>query len=278
MVDGQVSAIAALPAGYHELFDRIVMVLRNQEQVAALWLSGSIGRGVADAGSDLDLIITLRGPADDWLVKADALLAVLEPIITVPISSKIWAVTTRGGLRVDLVVESEADLDTTPFRYRVAVFGPACLIDRIPPADEKAASPDRDKVRKIITEFFRQQVIFPAAVVARQDWLLGQEGVHNTRLMLYQLFVELNQPLPPMGVKQWSAKLTADQRAVLVELVPPAAEHKAVIGAMHAVRSAFLTAAHAATDALGVDWPHQQDDVVAGYWRANGLDPEGRQV
>ena len=55
-------------------------------------------------------------------------------------------------------------------------------------------------------------------MVAREDWLLGVVGVQNIQMLLYQLFVESNQPLPPMGVKQWSAKLTTGQRAVCAGL------------------------------------------------------------
>jgi hypothetical protein len=33
-------------------------------------------------------------------------------------------------------------------------------------------------------------------VVAREDWLLGVVGVQYIQMLLYQLFVESNQPLP----------------------------------------------------------------------------------
>ena len=57
---------------------------------------------------------------------------------------------------------------------------------------------------EIVEEFFRQQAIFPAAVVARRDWLLGVVGVDTTQQPAYRLFVETNQPLH-IGIKQWSA-------------------------------------------------------------------------
>ena len=80
-----------------------------------------------------------------------------------------------------------------------------------PPGDasprRRIAGPDPAKLTAIVEEFLRQQAIFPAAVVARGDWLLGVVGVRQVRLLLYQLFAEADQPLPPMGVKQWSAKL-----------------------------------------------------------------------
>ena len=59
----------------------------------------------------------------------------------------------------------------------------------------------------VVTEVLRQAAIFPAAVVAREDWLLGQVAVHNYARLLYQLFAASNEPVGPMGVKQWSSRL-----------------------------------------------------------------------
>ncbi|MBA3232563.1 MAG: hypothetical protein H0T17_01235 [Propionibacteriales bacterium] len=61
-------------------------------------------------------------------------------------------------------------------------------------------------------EFYRQQVILPAAVVARRDWLLGVVAVHNTQVLLYQLLTACDESLPQMGVKRWSTRLAAHPR------------------------------------------------------------------
>ena len=118
-------------------------------------------------------------------------------------------------------------------------------------------------------EALRQLAIFPAAVVARQDWLLGVVGVQNIQLLLYQLFVEANQPLPPMGVKQWSAKLTPEQRQVCAGLPPPAASRDSVLVAMRAAAAAFRQAGRAAFAASRTRWPAELDEAVARYWQAD---------
>lgn len=92
-------------------------------------------------------------------------------------------------------------------------------------------------------------------MIAREDWLLGQEAVHNYWLMLYSLFAQANQPLPPMGLKQWSAKLTSHQREILTRLPVPSAERESVIEAMSAARHALRTEGRAALEAAGVQWP-----------------------
>ena len=116
-------------------------------------------------------------------------------------------------------------------------------------------------------EFLRQMAIFPAAVVARQDWLLGVIGVQNVHLMLYQLFVEANQPLPPMGVKQWSAKLTSRQRHVCASLPVPTADRDGVLTAMRAAAAAFRQEARAVLAASDAPWPGEFDDAIQHYWQ-----------
>jgi predicted nucleotidyltransferase len=57
------TAVAPLEPGYAALLARVVGQVRSDERVRALWLAGSVGRGDADAGSDLDLVVTVVDPA-----------------------------------------------------------------------------------------------------------------------------------------------------------------------------------------------------------------------
>jgi hypothetical protein len=109
--------------------------------------------------------------------------------------------------------------------------------------------------------------IVPAAVVARQDWLLGVMGVQNVHLMLYQLFVEANQPLAPTGVKQWSAKLTPRQREVCASQPAPTASSAGVLSGMRAAAAAFRQEAMAVFAANQVRWPAEFDIAVRRYWQ-----------
>ena len=102
-------------------------------------------------------------------------------------------------------------------------------------------------------------------MVARADWLLGVTAVHNVQLMLYQLLVESNQPLPPMGVKQWSARLTAAQREICAGLPPPAADRASVLTAMRAAADAFRLAAAQILATAGAPWPAELERAVQRY-------------
>lgn len=257
------------------MLDRVVDALETDRRVDALWLSGSLGRGVADAGSDLDLIVTAADESKDELVAASASTwEFLEPVISyqMPGLPGSFALTTVDGLRVDIVLEATSDIAETPYRYRVPVFDQRADPVAVPAADQALDRPDGARMEAIALDFARQLAIFPDAVVAREDWLLGQEAVHNYRQFLYQLYVESNRPLPPMGVKQWSAKLTPAQRDRFALLRAPGADRDSVIEAMRAVQQVIRTEGRALVESAGGTWP--TDAVQAGLtrWDARGLD------
>ena len=261
-------AIAPLEPGYAVLLSRLEESVRGDERVRALWLAGSVGRGVADAGSDLDLVVTVV----DVDAFADPIVwDLLDPVITTPIPGMpgCFAFTTREGLRVDVVLETPADVAGSPYSRRVAVFDRDGLA--LPAVTDEVGGPDMGRMQAVVTEFLRQSAIFPAAVVAREDWLLGQVAVNNYRVMLYDLLIESNRPLPAMGVKQWSSRLTADQRELLAGLPAPAATRESVVAAMGATRAAVRTHGRAALERGGGVWPTEVDDAMAAYWKRHGL-------
>jgi Nucleotidyltransferase domain len=220
-------AIAPLEPGYGSLLTRLASALERDQRVRALWLAGSVGRGAADAGSDLDVVVTVTSVQDfadpsSW--------SVLDPVITtaIPGMPGCFAFTTGEALRVDVVLETSTDLADTSYGCRIRIFDRDGLA--LPDATYAERGPDLDRMQAIVVEVLRQAAIFPAAVVAREDWLLGQQAVHNYGLLLYQLLVESNAPLPPMGVKQWTSRLTEAQRRLLTELVPPRPTRRGDLG------------------------------------------------
>jgi hypothetical protein len=60
VADERPAALDVLALGYLPLFDRARGVFEADDRVRALWLSGSVARGVADAAADLDLLIAVR--------------------------------------------------------------------------------------------------------------------------------------------------------------------------------------------------------------------------
>ena len=160
-----------------------------------------------------------------------------------------------------MVVEPVSSIPTTMFRTRSAVLdrdGLAALV----PADEPGPGPSADAVDRLVREFFRTSGM-PEVIVVRDDWLLAVEHVHHLRGLLYALYVEANAPLPAMGIKQWSTKLTAAQRAVLSGL-PTSATSVAELADAHVrVGAAFLRVARP----LAGTWPTALEDAARSHVR-----------
>ena len=268
--DREPASLGPLPAGYRALFGRLLDVAADDDRVRAVWLSGSAGRGVADAGSDLDVMLAVADEAfDEFAASWPDWLARVTPTVlarALPGLPGSWYSLTPGCERFDAVAVRASDGPRGGPEGRLLVLckdRPGQPGDGAPAAP--ARGPDPARLTAITEEFLRQQAIFPAAVVARADWLLGVQGVQGVHLLLYELFVESNQPLPPMGVKQWSARLTEAQREACAGLPPPRAEPAAVLTAMRAAAAAFRDAARPILAAHGAAWPAELDTAVLAY-------------
>jgi hypothetical protein len=274
MGDAATEALRPLPTGYADLFARLLSAAESDDRIRALWLSGSVGRGVADAGSDLDVVIAVAPAQFDGFAAAwrDWLAGVTRTVLAreLPGLPGSFFSVTPDCLRLDVVAERAGSARPDDLARRILVLDKDAIAAEVaaappgPPGD----GPDPGRLAEVTAEFLRQMAIFPAAVVARQDWLLGVVGVQAVHLMLYQLFVEANQPLPPMGVKQWSAKLTPRQRQICACLPAPTATPEGVLTAMRVAAVTFRREARAVLAAHQAPWPTEFDDAVRRYWQA----------
>ncbi len=283
MIDPDPQALSALPEGYRSLLRRLLDVAAADERIRAVWLSGSLGRGVADAGSDLDVVLTVADDAFDefvadwrgWLARVTPTVLAKE-LLRLPGS---WYSLTPDCERLDVVTERAGRPRGSRQARRLVLdrdgtFGSPPDPPGPPGPAAPAAGPDPARLAGLAEEFLRQQAIFPASVVARADWLLGVVGIQQVHLMLYELFVEANQPLPKLGVKQWSAKLTPRQRGCCADLPQPAPERDSVLRAMRAAAAAFRAEAREILAAHQVPWPAALDGghrlPGAGAWLVTG--------
>jgi hypothetical protein len=270
---GRPAVIDVLEPGYAALFDRAVAVFEADERVRAVWLSGSLARGDADAMSDLDLLVAIadEGMASfndswrEWLASITPTL-IARPLPFAP--GSLYAVTTER-LRIDVVAEPVSNVPSSFFRQRLVVFDRDGLDALVPTPN--GSGPSVDRVNGLVEEFFRDYGMFPV-VLEREDWLLGLEAIHLYRGMLYQLFVEMNAPLPPMGMKQWSAKLTPQQRAVLEVLPTGTATRESVTDAHRTTARAFVHHARLAVEKLGGQWPDELEAATVAYLQSHGVE------
>jgi hypothetical protein len=105
----------------------------------------------------------------------------------------------------------------------------------------------------------------PEVLVVRRDWLLAAEHLHLLRGLIYKLYVESNQPLPMMGLKQWSSKLTAEQIATMEALPTCVSDVPSFIDAHLACARAFLGVARPLAAQVGVAWPDELEAAAARH-------------
>lgn len=223
-----------LPPGYGGLLDRAVTVFGSDPRVRAAWVHGSVARGDADEVSDLDVIIAVRDEdipefATGW---RDRLDEITPTVMARPSFGRVgnWLVITPTCQRFDLWVEPASRIASSPVRDRHLLFDRDDLADLVPPPAPPAA-PSKDKQRELVRQFTA------AASVARvADDLLMLQVIWILRGILYNACVESNRPLPPTGLKQWSAKLTEAQRHTFMALptsgdpAPIAAALESILG------------------------------------------------
>jgi hypothetical protein len=260
-VDRSPAALAELVPSYRPIFDRLLSVSEGDDRIRALWLSGSLAKGTADGGSDLDVLLAIRdGDVEGFAAHWREWLATITPVLIArELSSGHGFYSTATGCeRFDVVWEPVSELPVSQHRYRHVVFDRDGL-DATVPAPDPAPGPDLGRLRWIVDEFFRVEAIAPFMLNQRRDLLCVVNGVQSLQHLLYQVFVECNQPQPPMGVKQWSARLTPGQQQILTALPVAGPERDSIITALHAVGSAMRTAGRAAATGCGCDWPIDLD-------------------
>jgi hypothetical protein len=168
--------------------------------------------------------------------------------------------------RMDVICERVSQLSTSQLTRRVTVFDKDDLTRVVPPPQDPG--PDPNTIDRLVREVLRQAANFPVVLV-RDDWLLGVVAVQDIHRMLYQLFVEANKPQPPTGPKQWSFKLTPEQRRLLSALPVPQPTADSVLPARAAALELFVRDAPKIASASDVAWPDELADAVLGYLRSH---------
>ncbi len=264
--------LVVLPTGYGPLFERAAALFEADPRVRGMWLHGALARGGADAGSDLDIDIAVTDEDFDVFAAGwrEWLAEITPTVSAVPIPGgpgSFYALTPTCE-RFDVICEKVSQTATSHLTRRIMVFDKDNLSERIPEPQDPA--PDPAVIRSLIEEILRQAANFPTVVV-RKDWLLGVVAVQQVHLTLYQLFVEANKPQPPTGPKQWSYKLSAEQRRLLESLPVPQPTAESVFGARQAALSLFLRHAPAIAADNGAPWPTDLAAAVLDYLRRQDL-------
>lgn len=238
-----------------ELITAAKAALEPMEAVRGLFLSGSFGRGTADAWSDVDLI-ALAPPEDHAALAADwrRTLEAITPIV-------FWQELPRGGILLNAVSEEwlRCDLAITDDIGRRARNTVRPLIDRdgvydalpdtLPPR-----GPDVGTVRYLIHEFIRMLGLMPVCL-GRGEYVTMVLGVGMLRGHLEALLMQDVTAPDPGGILHQSRLLPPEQMQLLYALPYPGPEREALIEANFAIAREFMPRARAMAERLGIEWP-----------------------
>jgi predicted nucleotidyltransferase len=237
--------------------------LESDDRIRALFLSGSFGKGSADAWSDVDLLAVIS-PEHHEAVAADwrSFLETIAPIVY--FNRLPWALVlnavTDAWLRVDLDV-------TAPDRLRGRAQDKLRpLIDRdgifaTLPATIPDPGPDKRRIAGTIDEFIR--VLGLSHVMeGRREYELGILGYSMLRRMVSEILVAEMGVGDTGGILHLSKLIDAERMAILTGLPSPTANRDSVLSANNAVAHVFFPRAKALAAKLGIAWPQAFEDAT----------------
>ncbi|MGH9170150.1 MAG: hypothetical protein ACRD0Z_04680 [Acidimicrobiales bacterium] len=218
-----------LPPGYQPLLEAATAVFKADQRIRAAWVHGSVARGDADAVSDLDVIVAVGDfdiPefAGGW---RERLQAITPTVMARPSFGQggSWLSITAEGLRFDLWVEPAGRVARSAVTDRTLLFDRDGLDALVPTSPDPPKTSDTKLAElgawvadcvALYRSAGRRTAASGFGAEAETNWTAGGlvrlECAHTLRWILYSAMVEVNRPLPVTGLKQWSAKLTTDQR------------------------------------------------------------------
>jgi predicted nucleotidyltransferase len=245
----------------------ITRTLEADESVAALFLSGSLGRGTADRFSDIDLLAVAPGRAHGMIAMAcRTSLARSLPIV-------FWRERKAEGLLINCVTEDWVRIDvllTDPERLAAhaqdalkPLFDREGLYDRLPPTSP-SPRPSLARVASLIDEFLRVLGLL-VVVVGREEFETGVVGAGLLRTLLTDLLLEAAESTDKGGALHLSRILTPEQLRVLRDLPSPLPTRDTVVEAHLAAARAFLPLARTLAAQLDLPWPSAFEAATWDY-------------
>ncbi|HEY7355765.1 MAG TPA: hypothetical protein VH590_04830, partial [Ktedonobacterales bacterium] len=247
--DAQLAALTAFA-------ERAAALLRDDERVRILWLTGSLAAGTADAQSDVDLRAAVRpedfATLDDWWPQ---MLDHLAPTVWKrrwpgPPNEAILGAISTDYLRFDLVIQTATDTRPRALEAARVLFdkdGTAGQFNLAAPVQHNPLA----QLNLVVEEFIRLVGMLPI-VVERDDLAIGMEGhfgLHS--LLLSLLLLEQGIDRSVTGKRHVAPFLDDEQRALLAGLPPLAPTMESVIQGRLAYARLFLPRARRLMEASG---------------------------
>lgn len=252
--------------------EQAAMILRKDERVRILWLTGSLAKGTADAQSDVDLHAAVR--AEDFATIGQWWQDLLDQIAPTvwkrrwpgPPDEAILSAITTDYVRFDVVVQSISD--TKPRTLEAAQL----LFDKDNQAQNflltlPSTHDPYKQLAPLAEEFIRLLGMLPI-VVERDDVPIGMEGQLALHSMLISLLL-LENGIDRMssGKRHVAAHLNHEQRAILAQVPPLAPTMASIIEGRVAYGRLFLPRARRLMELHGQPYPEAFEEATIQHLR-----------
>ncbi len=252
-----------------QLIQAISSALLNLEDLRALFLVGSFGKGIADAYSDIDfLAIVEEGKKADFPSIWRTTLESITPVVfwnRRPIGGTLINAVTADWLRCDLVIPSDNRLSNRSKDTVRVLIDRDGLYETLPP-HLSYEGPNTGRVTYLINEFIRVLGLLSVGM-GRSEYFLGTVGAGLLRDHLASLLVEETAIPDPGGALHLSRLLSADQMQVLTSLPFPKPERTSIIEAHLATARAFMPRARSMAARLDIPWPQPFEEATLRHLR-----------
>ena len=252
------------------LLDNLVAALRGVDPVVAVWVDGSLARGVGDEYSDLDLGVAVDDESlDDVIDALPGLVAGACDAVLLQCRGRLLNVVTTDWQRADIVVRTRTEVVTGLPGPVVIVHDPESLIRVVGQIEPLAVSA---RLPVLIEEFFRFVGLLP--IVARRDeWVGALTATGAMTGMLVELMQLENGTLRTVGgALRVSERLTDGQRDELASLPPLKPDMQSVASVHIALARLFIPKARRLAAANEVAYPQPLEDAVAQHLRRHGIE------
>ncbi len=244
------------------LIAAVARALDPDHRIRALLLAGSLGKGTADAWSDVDLL-AVAVPADqagivaDWRARLDA----IQPVVHYqPLGPALVHAVLADWSRVDLYIVGPDRLGGRAQDNVKPLIDRDGLYAKLPPVFADPG-PDRRQVANTIAQFIRTLGLTYVGD-GRGEYELGVFGYSLMRRSLAELLVAEMGKGDTGGILHLSRTIDAGRMAILTGLPSPIAARESVLAANDAIARIFFPRARALAAKLGIPWPQAFEDAT----------------
>ncbi|MGC3939614.1 aminoglycoside 6-adenylyltransferase [Roseobacter sp. EG26] len=242
-----------------EAIQTIVEATEKVEGIRALFLSGSYGNGMADAHSDIDLVmVTDEGATDAFAeVWRRAVSRTGEIVLwwdrtNIPV---LINAITDDWIRIDLIILKPDQMGAHSQDTLKVLFDHAGIFDGLPKTLPDR-EPDARKFLYQVEEFIRILGLLHVAA-GREEYINGVLGVFHLRNLLVELLIEETAAPNRGGILHLNRLISDAQKELLTSLPPPKPNRHSMIETHLAYAEAYIPRARKRAVDLGIDWPER---------------------